>query len=564
MDNNNYRNEFGENNNSGAGFDNNSQNNYDSSNAQNYNQSYEQHNNFMGNDNQRMNNQEYNNQGYNNPNPNNFGNGGYTNNAGNGYGNNVYSNNTGNSFDNGGYNNNAGNGFANGNYVNNNNPDNRAGGNTNGADNNGFTNNSFGNPYNAPYQQHNNVKKSHNNKSNSFGLKLGKYAAIAAVFGLVAGAVFTGVNYVGSDLLGTKGSSPTLSSSNASNSVKNTSTGSANDLIDVSGIVDEVMPSIVAITNTGSVTYHSFFGEAQEYQSESCGTGVIVSKTDDSLYIATNNHVVADADELKVQFTDEKTVKAEIRGTDAKDDLAVVEVKIKDIEEDTLSKIKVATIGDSDKLSVGDASIAIGNALGYGQSVTTGVISALNSSVTTQDETTGETVTNSNLIQTDAAINPGNSGGALLNKEGEVIGINSVKYASTEVEGIGYAIPIAYAKPIIESLIKDGEYVNTQTAYLGIQGGDVTSDVASAYKIPIGVYVSSVIEGCGAQKAGIVQGDIIVKFDGKKISSMSELQSVLSSYKAGDKVKVVYARQNGNGYEESEVEVKLSSAKDMK
>ena len=175
----------------------------------------------MGNDNQRMNNQEYNNQGYNNPNPNNFGNGGYTNNAGNGYGNNVYSNNTGNSFDNGGYNNNAGNGFANGNYVNNNNPDNRAGGNTNGADNNGFTNNSFGNPYNAPYQQHNNVKKSHNNKSNSFGLKLGKYAAIAAVFGLVAGAVFTGVNYVGSDLLGTKGSSPTLSSSNASNSVKN-------------------------------------------------------------------------------------------------------------------------------------------------------------------------------------------------------------------------------------------------------------------------------------------------------------------------------------------------------
>lgn len=152
----------------------------------------------------------------------------------------------------------------------------------------------------------------------------------------------------------------------------------------------------------------------------------------------------------------------------------------------------------------------------------------------------------------------------MLNKEGEVIGINSVKYASTEVEGIGYAIPIAYAKPIIESLIKDGEYVNTQTAYLGIQGGDVTSDVASAYKIPIGVYVSSVIEGCGAQKAGIVQGDIIVKFDGKKISSMSELQSVLSSYKAGDKVKVVYARQNGNGYEESEVEVKLSSAKDMK
>ena len=343
-----------------------------------------------------------------------------------------------------------------------------------------------------------------------------------------------------------------------------TVSGNATDLTDVSAIVNEVMPSVVAITNTAKVTYRSFWGQTYSEDAQSCGSGFIIDQTEDYIYIATNNHVVADAESLTVQFVDEQVVEAEIRGTDPADDLAVVQVKVKDIPEDTLSAIKVATIANEDEISVGSAAIAIGNALGYGQSVTTGVISALGRSVTTSDSSSGQTVTNSNLIQTDAAINPGNSGGALLNKEGEVIGINSVKYASTEVEGIGYAIPIAYAKPIFESLIKDGEYVNTQTAYLGIQGGDVTSDVESAYKIPIGVYVSSVIEGCGAQKAGIVQGDIIVKFDGKKISSMSELQSVLSSYKAGDKVKVVYARQNGNGYEESEVEVKLSSAKDMK
>ena len=223
---------------------------------------------------------------------------------------------------------------------------------------------------------------------------------------------------------------------------------------------------------------------------------------------------------------------------------------------------KIATIGDSDSIAVGSPAIAIGNALGYGQSVTTGIVSALNRTVTTQDSQTGETVTNNNLIQTDAAINPGNSGGALLNENGEVIGINSVKYSSTDVEGIGYAIPMSVAKPIIESLIQDGKYTNENQAYLGIKGGDVSSEMV-AYGFPQGVYVSSVSAGSGAANAGLQEGDIITAVDSTKISSMTELQSALKSYKAGDKVTLTVARQSGRQYEESKVEVTLSSAKDI-
>lgn len=263
---------------------------------------------------------------------------------------------------------------------------------------------------------------------------------------------------------------------------------------------------------------------------------------------------------MTVQFNDETTVSAETQGTYPSNDLAVVKVKTSDIDKDTLSAIKIATIEDSDSLEVGDSCIAIGNALGYGQSVTTGVISALNRSVTTEDETTGETITNSNLIQTDAAINPGNSGGALLNSSGKVIGINSVKYASTEVEGIGYAIPLSVAKPILESLIKSGSYTNDNAAYLGIEGRDVSSDIASVYNMPLGIYVNSVVSGSGAEKAGILQSDIITKFNGKDISSTTELQSYLASCSAGDTVKVVISRQNGNGYEEQELEVTLTKA----
>lgn len=394
----------------------------------------------------------------------------------------------------------------------------------------------------------------------NFGKSIGKYVATATVFGLVSGTVFTGVCYTGNKYLNNTSTPVSTESSSSSGNITTNSKSNSSSISSVSDIVDEVMPSIVAITNTSTVNYQNFMGGRQQYESESCGTGVILSQDSDYLYIATNNHVVADANSLTVQFNDETTVSAETQGTYPSNDLAVVKVKTSDIDKDTLSAIKIATIEDSDSLEVGDSCIAIGNALGYGQSVTTGVISALNRSVTTEDETTGETITNSNLIQTDAAINPGNSGGALLNSSGKVIGINSVKYASTEVEGIGYAIPLSVAKPILESLIKSGSYTNDNAAYLGIEGRDVSNDIASVYNMPLGIYVNSVVSGSGAEKAGILQGDIITKFNGKDISSTTELQSYLASCSAGDTVKVVISRQNGNGYEEQELEVTLTKA----
>lgn len=429
----------------------------------------------------------------------------------------------------------------------------------------GSTDNSYSRRMNMngqAYQQAAKPKKQRApRKPGAFGPFAAKTVAAALIFGLVGGGVFTGVSYIGTRAISNSSTASAKLTTTTSGGTKQTSSGDAKDLTDVSSVVDEVMPSIVAITNTGTVTYNSFFGK-QSQQSQSCGSGIIVSEDDDYLYIATNNHVVADSEELTVQFDDDSVVKAEIRGTDPDDDLAVVRVKKADLGKDTYSNIKIATIGDSESVAVGSPAIAIGNALGYGQSVTTGIVSALNRTVTTQDSQTGETVTNNKLIQTDAAINPGNSGGALLNENGEVIGINSVKYSSTEVEGIGYAIPMSVAKPIIESLIQDGKYTNENQAYLGIKGGDVSSEMV-AYGFPQGVYVSSVSAGSGAANAGLQEGDIITAVDSTKISSMTELQSALKSYKAGDKVTLTVARQSGRQYEESKVEVTLSSAKDI-
>ena len=429
----------------------------------------------------------------------------------------------------------------------------------------GSTDNSYSRRMNMngqAYQQTAKPKKQRApRKPGAFGPFAAKTVAAALIFGLVGGGVFTGVSYIGTRAISNSSTASAKLTTTTSGGTKQTSSGNAKDLTDVSSVVDEVMPSIVAITNTGTVTYNSFFGK-QSQQSQSCGSGIIVSEDDDYLYIATNNHVVADSEELTVQFDDDSVVKAEIRGTDPDDDLAVVRVKKADLGKDTYSNIKIATIGDSESVAVGSPAIAIGNALGYGQSVTTGIVSALNRTVTTQDSQTGETVTNNKLIQTDAAINPGNSGGALLNENGEVIGINSVKYSSTEVEGIGYAIPMSVAKPIIESLIQDGKYTNENQAYLGIKGGDVSSEMV-AYGFPQGVYVSSVSAGSGAANAGLQEGDIITAVDSTKISSMTELQSALKSYKAGDKVTLTVARQSGRQYEESKVEVTLSSAKDI-
>lgn len=292
--------------------------------------------------------------------------------------------------------------------------------------------------YNAynPYQQPTGGPAPRKPRRRSgFGATIGKCAAVALVFGLVAGGVFTGVSYVGTKALGVSGQNVSSSKSSSSANVSQTSTGNATDLSDVSGIAKEAMPSIVAITNTGTVSYQTFWG-TQQQQSESAGSGIIIKQDSKYLYIATNNHVVADADSLKVQFVDNETVECKVQGTDASDDLAVVKVALSDIKDSTLKEIKVATVNeDTDTLEVGQGVIAIGNALGYGQSVTNGIISALGRTVTVQDEQTGETVVNNNMIQTNAAINPGNSGGALLNASGEVVGINSAKYSDTSVEG---------------------------------------------------------------------------------------------------------------------------------
>lgn len=416
------------------------------------------------------------------------------------------------------------------------------------------------NPYQQPVGGGKRQKKAKTRK-NGFGATLGKCAAIALVFGLVAGGTFTGVSYAGNKALGITKESSTeskSSSDDSSNTVQQaTSTGSAQDLSDVSAIAKEAMPSIVAITNTGTVSYPTFWG-TQEQQSQSAGSGIIIKQDKKYLYIATNNHVVADADSLTVQFCDNETVSCEVKGTDEADDLAVVKVDLSSIKKDTLNAIKIASVNDSDDLQVGQGVIAIGNALGYGQSVTNGIISALGRSVSVQDETTGQTVTNNNMIQTNAAINPGNSGGALLNAQGEVIGINSAKYSDTSVEGFGYAIPMSDAMPIINQLIEREKVDQSQQAFLGIQGQDISSDVAKAYNMPEGVYVYQVVSGSAADKAGIRQGDIITSFDGQAVSTMQQLKELMTYYESGQKVKVTFQRL-GNGYEEQTVEVTLLS-----
>ena len=396
-------------------------------------------------------------------------------------------------------------------------------------------------------------------RNNGFGMKLAKCAALAAVFGLVAGGVFVGTGYLGMTKLGvTKSDSDSKSVTVESTKIAGTATSTESTevgAIDVSGIVDEVMPSIVAITNMTEAQYRNFFGQVQNYESESAGSGIIIGQDNDYLYIVTNNHVVAGATSLTVCFVDDQTVTAEVKGTDSNSDLAVVAVKISDISGDTMKNIKVATMGDSDNVKVGESAIAIGNALGYGQSVTTGVISALDREVTLQDESTGST-TNA-LIQTDAAINPGNSGGALLNLQGEVIGINSAKYSDTAVEGMGYAIPIATAKPIIDDLIQRETVDEAESAYLGIAGADITEDVSKTYNMPRGIYVTKVVENSAADEAGIQKGDILTAFDGKKVSSMEGMQEMLRYYKAGEKIKVTVQQANNGQYEEKELEVTL-------
>lgn len=393
-------------------------------------------------------------------------------------------------------------------------------------------------------------------KKKNFGVAILKCVILAAAFGLVAGGIFYGVSGIRD--YSSEEESETASTTSSSD-VDTTSVSSAVTVTDVSDIVENVMPSIVSITNVSETAYYDMFGSGSEetYESESAGSGIIVAEDDDYLYVATNNHVVEDYTYLTVTFCDDSTANAEVKGTASSSDLAVVSVAKTELESDTLSEILIATLGDSTTLKVGESAIAIGNALGYGQSVTTGVISALDREVTTTDSD-GNSVTNT-LIQTDAAINPGNSGGALLNMNGEVIGINSVKYSDTDVEGMGYAIPISTAQPIINDLIEQEKVDESESAYLGISGVDVDSDTASTYSMPQGVYIVQVIEGSAAETAGLQQGDIITEFDGYTISSMEELQERLEYYAAGEEVEIIIQRNSNGGYEEMTVEVTLGS-----
>ena len=381
----------------------------------------------------------------------------------------------------------------------------------------------------------------------------GKYAAklvaSAVAFGLIAGLVMQGVTY-GFSKAGIGNGATQLATT------KTTSSSSSTSSEDLSGVSSNVMPSIVSITGKFETTSQSWFGQTQSSESEGVGSGIIIGKKDGKILIVTNNHVVADAKSLSVGFVDGKSASATIRGTDSDADLAVVEVNTKDMKASTLKKIAVITLGDSSKLKTGERAIAIGNALGYGQSVTGGYISALNRQVQLTDKTM-------TLIQTDAAINPGNSGGALLNSKGELIGINTVKYSSEDVEGMGYAIPINTAKPIINKLVKNEATSESEQAYLGVSGQTIDSSMASQFDMPSGVYVQQVIKSSPAQKAGISAGDVIVSIDGSSVSTMDGLKEKISNLKAGKKVKIVVKRQNQMGtYEKKTLTVTLGKKSD--
>lgn len=430
------------------------------------------------------------------------------------------------------------------------------------------------------------------NGNNGFGKKAATAVALAVIFGLVAGAVFQGVN-IAADKFIKDGSSTQIEKTETidgtdNSSADNSSTDSSvQDIVaesgTVAGVAQATMPSIVAITSVSVQEIPSFFGYGtRQYQSAGSGSGIIVGENDSELLIATNNHVVSGATTLTVCFADgdvvgaeeetqamasgdssgndvdvDNAVSAKIKGTDEENDLAVIAVEKSDIPEATMSKIKIAQLGSSDDLVVGEQVVAIGNALGYGQSVTSGWVSALNRSISTEE---GETF---GLIQTDAAINPGNSGGALLNMKGEVIGINAAKYADSQVEGMGYAIPISKAEPILEELMnrqtRDKVEDSSKVGYLGIKAADLTTEAIQMYNMPAGAFLTQVTEGGAADNAGIKKGDIIVKLDGQKVSGKDDLVSKLQYYESGETIEVVIARAESGEYKEQTVEVTLGS-----
>lgn len=414
------------------------------------------------------------------------------------------------------------------------------------------------------------------NRPNSFVRKLIATIALAVVFGVVAGGVFWGMKaaadrYAGDDKDTVRIGSTDTITEYTSKGTRETASGKGS----VAEVAEATMPAVVAITTVSIKEIPSFFGYAtyQKRSSES-GSGIIVGENEEELFIATNNHVVEDSSTLSVCFIGddvenaeeeslnlvtgdgdlnlEDAVTAKIKGTDEMNDLAVVTVKKADIPEDTLSQIKVAKLGSSDSLTVGEQVVAIGNALGYGQSVTSGWVSALNRNISTEDGS------GTDLIQTDAAINPGNSGGALLNMQGELIGINSAKYADYAVEGMGYAIPISKAQPILENIMnrKTREIVDEEkAAYMGIKLRNRSQEVIQMYDMPIGAFISGVVPGAAADEAGIREGDIVETLDGIQVSSEKDLLEKLQHYEAGETVEICVARFTDEGYAETTLDV---------
>ena len=403
-------------------------------------------------------------------------------------------------------------------------------------------------------------------KKNSWARKAAGITAAAVLFGTVAGGVMTGVNYVGARLTGladitatapaeTEGTT-TAQVPETSAASNNGSTTAVSTVTDVSSIAEKAMPSLVAINDTMTVEQNNFFGMPQTYQAQSSGSGIIVGQNDTELLIATNNHVVSGATDMKVTFTDSTQVAAAVKGTDSATDLAIIAVKLSDIPSDTMSKIKVATLGNSDNVKVGQQVIAIGNALGYGQSLTVGYISALDR------EITDENGIQHTYIQTDAAINPGNSGGALLDLNGNVIGINAAKNASTEVEGMGFAIPISKAQEILNNLMtkKTREAVDESAqVYLGIQGTNIDANASKEYGMPVGIYVYKIVEGGAAANSDLKEKDIITKFDGQSVTNMEELKQMLTYYEGGSTVSLTVQSLVNGSYVEHEVQITLGT-----
>ena len=389
-------------------------------------------------------------------------------------------------------------------------------------------------------------------KNKRIAKRVAALALSGIIVGAAAGAAFVGVNYAAGNMNDTKvvSSTPTLQTST-------TSSGSSSGTIDVSDVAAAAMPSIVSITNKSVQEVQNYFsmfgmgGGTQEEEIESAGSGIIVGQNDTELLIVTNNHVVEDADTLSVSFIDNSVCEAQVKGTDSDNDLAVVAVKLDDISDDTMSQIKAIQIGDSDNLKVGEQVVAIGNALGYGQSVTTGVVSAVDREI--EDSSTP-------LIQTDAAINPGNSGGALINMSGELVGINSAKLASTEVEGMGFAIPSSTAKDILDNLMTKQTRIavgEDAQGYLGIRVTNIDAATSQAYGMPVGVYVYQIMPEGAAANSDLKEKDIITKFDGQSITTAQELTDMLTYYEKGSEVTLTVQTLTNGAYVEHDVTVTL-------